>query len=564
MSRVVDFLERSTGLPSMIARAVREPVAGGARWSYVFGSALLVLFLVQIVTGCLLAMYFAPGSQEAWGSVHYIQHELAFGWFVRGMHHWSASGVVVLLGVHVGQVILFGANRRPRQITWVVGAGLLAMMLAMSLTGYLLPWDQKGYWASRVVASLVSAVPGIGGWLLRLLQGGNGFGTLTLTRFYGLHALVLPGLLITGILLHVILFRRNGTTPRWDRTEEDVRATTEPFWPRQVAYDLVFGSSLVLLVAGVTIAMHGAPLDAPADPSSSYPARPEWYFLWLFQALKYVPGRFEGLIVTGVMLAAFALLVALPWIDRGKTSRPRDRLHILVPAAAVIGGAFVLTGAAQRADARDPGLAAERSDAALAAQRSFALARRGVPPGGPLELYQNDPRERGERLYEQKCRSCHRLGGRGGDAGPDLTGYLTEPWVSGLVANPRAPQYYGGAGLDGMDGAKLDAKELSLVSAYVLSLGGRVTEPPGGADLFEDSGCAICHARAGEETKRGPTLAGFGSRAWLRGVVLDPNQPKYFGDASKMPAFHGELTNADIDDLLTFLLSPAAAGGASK
>jgi quinol-cytochrome oxidoreductase complex cytochrome b subunit len=553
---MLDWLEARTGYRRFTHALLQEPVRGGARWSYVFGSALAILFLVQVATGLLLACYYSASSREAWGSVHFITHELRLGWFVRGLHHWAASAMIVLLVLHMGQVFLFGADRKPRELGWWTGVVLLFVVLAFSLTGYLLPWDQKGYWATRVSMSIAGTLPVLGERLRAALQGGNDFGTLTLTRFYTFHALLLPAALVAVLALHLVAFRRHGALPHWSRSDAELDTKTEPFWPRQIAYDTVLAALVLLVVGGLTLRYHGAPLEAPAEPAGGFPARPEWYFLWMFELLKFVPGAWEGVAVGVFVLAATAALLALPLVDRAVSSSPRRRWPLLAAGAAALLAMIGLTNASLSTDAKDARLLEEQREAVAAAQQSFALARLGIPPGGPEELYLNDPRERGKRLFASQCRSCHKLEGKGGDSAPDLTGYMTHAWVSGLITNAGSSTYYGGTVLAaGMPPAEATAEHIERLTHYVLSLGGHASCTADDASLFDEYGCQTCHARAGEDPRRGPSLEGFGSREWLRGVILTPGAARYFGANNRMPSFEGSLAESDIDDLLTYLLS---------
>lgn len=208
------------------------------------------------------------------------------------------------------------------------------------------------------------------------------------------------------------------------------------------------------------------------------------------------------------------------------------------------------------ADARDTRLIEERREAEAAAKRSFVLARLGIPPGGPEDLYLNDPRERGKRLFALQCQSCHKLGGKGGDSAPDLTEYMTHAWVSGLITNAGSPTYYGGTVLAAsMPPTEAPPEHIERLTHYVLSLGGHASCTAEDASLFDEYGCQICHARAGEDPRRGPSLDGFGSREWLRGVILTPGAARYFGANNRMPAFEGTLAESEVDDLLSYLLS---------
>lgn len=553
--QIGNWLDERTGYRALGHRAFAEPVRGGARWAYVFGSALALTFGMQIVTGILLAMFYSPSTQEAWGSIHYIQHEVLLGWFVRGLHHYGSSAMVVLVVLHMLQAFVYRAYAPPRELNWWTGLVLFGIVLGFSVTGYLLPWDQKGFWATRVVTSIVGAMPWIGDWLKTTLQGGNDLGNLTLTRFFGFHVFVLPALLGLVLLAHVALFRRHGVTVSPRRASDEIEPRTEPFWPRQVTYDVAFFALVVAILIAFTIVRGGASLEAPADPSSGYPARPEWYFLWLFEMLKIVPGELEGVAIGGLTFAVAAFLAALPLVDRRPIVSQRARW----PHFAVAGGLAVivlaLTIKPLVQDARDAGLAAQRAALERDAERAFRLARKGIPPGGAGDLYLNDPMERGKHLFAAECQSCHRLGDKGGDTAPDLTDYMTRAWIRGVTADPTQPKYFGRTGLDMMQPTEATPEQLEILTSYQMSLGGLAPEPPGGAELFEELGCQTCHARAGEKPRMGPSLAGYGSRAWIIGAIKNPGAPEYYGDANKMPAFAGKLTDAQLDDIVTYILS---------
>lgn len=555
MGRFADWLDNRSGYRAFVHHALDEPVNGGARWAYVFGSALATVFILQIVTGLLMALFYSPSAQEAWGSVYFLQTQISLGWFVRGLHHWGSSAMVVLLIVHLLQVFTFGAYRAPRELGWWTGLALFFVTLGFSLTGYLLPWDQKGFWATRVVTAITGSLPWMGGWLKRLMLGGNDFGNLTITRFFGFHVFILPALLMVFLVVHIVLFRRHGVTPRWDRKPQELSATTEPFWPRQLTLDVVFASGVVAVLVWLTVHHHGAPLEAPADPASNYVARPEWYFLWLFEMLKVLPGEFEGIGILAFVLFGAAFLFALPLADRARTRSPRDRWPHFVVAAALLTVVVGLTARSMIIDAGDPDIQKQREHADAAAQRAFALAKQGIPPGGPDELYLNDPLERGKRLFVSKCQTCHSYGGTGGGNAPDMKGFMTRDWVRGVIADPTRPEYFGGSKVEGMEKADATAAELDVLTDYTLSLGGFAPEPKTGGDLFEDKGCQTCHARADENPRTGLSLTGYGTRPWIAHMIRRPDTPENYGALNRMTVFEGKLTDAQIDDVITFLLT---------
>src|SRR5215510_11331904 len=173
LRHISDWFEERTGYRGVMKHALEEPVLGGASLAYVFGSVLLFLLLLQMTTGLLLAFYYAPSSTDAWASVAHIEDQVTMGWLVRGLHHHGASAMVIVAGLHLLQVAVWGAYKRPREMNWIIGVLLLGLILAFALTGYLLPWDQTGYWATKVATGIAGSSPLIGDQLKEALQGGN-------------------------------------------------------------------------------------------------------------------------------------------------------------------------------------------------------------------------------------------------------------------------------------------------------------------------------------------------------------------------------------------------------
>src|SRR5688572_3185851 len=265
------------------------------------------------------------------------------------MHANGASAMVIVAGIHLLQTAVYGAYKKPREVNWIIGALMLALILTFALTGYLLPWDQKGYWATKVATGIMGSTPVIGTWLQQVVQGGNEYGNLTLTRFYALHVLILPALLVTLVAAHIALFRKHGVTTRWNLDAARL-ARIDPFWPNQLAYD-----GIAMLVAfgwmvTYTVVTGGAELGAPADPASAYDARPEWYFLPLFQSLKYFHGALEQVVALGLPVILGGILLSLPFVDRGPDRSPRKRILFLTPVFLIFVGAGLLTGVAMNED----------------------------------------------------------------------------------------------------------------------------------------------------------------------------------------------------------------------
>ena len=233
-------MDDRTGYRALVRTFSDEIIPGGARWRYVFGSTLASVFLIQAVTGLLMMTAYSPSSASAWGSVYYINNVMWMGWFIRGLHHFGASTVMVLLLFHLMQTLLAGAYRKPREFNWWLGLALLVLTIGFGHTGYQLPWDQKGYWATKVVTNIMGGAPVIGPYLKTMVVGGSEYGNQTLTRLYGLHVGILPVLMMLCLWAHVMLARRHGLTPpaRPDRSAD------ETYWPAQTFRNVAFLSRL--------------------------------------------------------------------------------------------------------------------------------------------------------------------------------------------------------------------------------------------------------------------------------------------------------------------------------
>src|SRR3990172_2691614 len=202
IERFYTFLDQRLRLTPLLQKVLDEPIPGGASWIYVYGSVVLFLFGLQLITGMFLVLYYVPTPDHAYDSINFIETEIAFGWFVRGLHHWGASCMMVAIGFHMLQTFLYGAYKPPRGTLWNVGVMLFLLVLTFAFTGYLLPWDQKAYWATRVGINIIGTIPFIGDILVRILRGGEEVGALTLSRFFAVHILFLPLLTVVLIALH--------------------------------------------------------------------------------------------------------------------------------------------------------------------------------------------------------------------------------------------------------------------------------------------------------------------------------------------------------------------------
>jgi ubiquinol-cytochrome c reductase cytochrome b subunit len=546
--------------------ALEEPVRGGARWAYVFGSVLTVLLLLQALTGVLLASYYAPSTTTAWASVAFIQDRLTLGWLVRGLHSLGASAMVVVLIAHMGQVLLYGAYRAPRELNWLCGLAMFGLVLAFALTGYLLPWDQKGYWATQVATSILGTMPLLGPKLQTLVQGGTSYGNYTLTHFYALHTYLLPAGVFLFLVAHLYLFRRHGITPKWGVATEELERRTVPFWPDQLWRDTVACAVVIGVMVWLTVRSHGAELEAPADPASSYVARPEWYFLPLFQLLKYFEGPAErlGTLVIPGLVGLF--LAALPFLDRVPTRDPRRRLVWLGVPLAGFAAVVALGLLAVRGDARNPEFVRQRKQAMAQAELARRLARTGVPPAGGVAVFENDPLHAARELWQEKCAGCHSLDGGGGQKGPDLGDYNSRAWLLSFLKNPDGPLRMGPARLEKpMKPVKASEEDLAALVEFVYAQSGArdvdAARRERGEALFAEKDCDGCHELDGTSHGNGPNLGGRGTAAWVGAVIADPSRPHLYDKRNKMPRFEGKLTPVQIEALAR--LVRAGGGGQS-
>src|SRR5881275_563178 len=256
--RFLDWADARTGCRKLTQEALYENIPGGARWRYAWGSTLTFALFIQFVTGIFLWMAYSPSSQTAWESVYYIQHEMSGGWFLRGLHHYTAQAMNILLVLHLMQVVIDGAYKAPREVNFWFGLLMLLLVLGLSLTGYLLPWDQKGFWATKVATNIMAITPLVGPALQKLTIGGSDYGHHTLTRFFALHAGVLPALIIMLLAGHLYLFRQHGITPKQPLRKPDAR-----FWPDQFLKDAVACLAVLAAVLFFVIRPRLSGMDAP-------------------------------------------------------------------------------------------------------------------------------------------------------------------------------------------------------------------------------------------------------------------------------------------------------------
>jgi cytochrome b6 len=340
--RLWTWLDQRVGLADLekLAKKKQVPVHRHSVWYYL-GGMTLFLFIVQVTTGILLLLYYRPSAEEAYESVQFLMAEVQFGWLVRSIHAWAANLMVFTLFVHLFSVLLLKAYRPPREITWFSGVALMGLAMGFGFTGYLLPWNELAYFATKVGTEITGAVPLVGPFLGRLLRGGSEVTGATLTRFYGIHVAVLPALASLLVGLHLYLVQRHGMSvpPGVERSGAAPRAM--PFVPNFLLRDLVGWLSALAVLAALA-AYLPAELGRKADPFLPAPAgiRPEWYFMFMFQTLKYLPSYILGVEGEIVGIVGFGLgglfLLLIPLLDRRTARGEPSRLFTWIGVAIIV------------------------------------------------------------------------------------------------------------------------------------------------------------------------------------------------------------------------------------
>lgn len=447
--RIFHWMDRRAGVDKLMHESLDEPIPGGARFAYVFGSGLLFVFISQIITGICLAIYYVPSAETAHTSVAYITKQVAAGAFLRSLHCYGSSAMIVVLVLHFLQTFLYGAFKGRRELLWISGATLALLVFGMGFTGYLLPWDQKAYFATAVGTNIVGEVPLIGEWLTQLLRGGDTIGTLTLSRFYVAHVFLIPGCIFALIAIHIYLFRKAGAAGPPNEDPLEPKLHPESFYPRQVLMDMAF-AMLLMVGLGFLAYFHPVGLGPIANPADThFLPRPEWYYLPFFEWLKFWEGPKVVLAIVVIPGVLAALLFLLPFLDRSLERRPWRRPIPVLAVAIVLAGTIFLGIKSHLDDIDDPTTAAQ-----LALQNRQEAAYTAAPfepyiesPGGtgPLALPTGpiDPLvSRGRGVFQAHgCSGCHGDVGLGTTVAPSLKGVTLKypgPQLESLLHNPNA------------------------------------------------------------------------------------------------------------------------------
>ena len=577
-TRLYSWFNKRTGLGSTMQVSLDEPIPGGARLAYVFGSGLLFIFISQVITGVALALYYVPSAETAHTSVAYITKQVAAGAFLRSLHYYGSSAMIIVLALHFLQTFLWGSFKGRRELLWISGALLSLLVLAMGFTGYLLPWDQKAYFATAVGTNIVGEIPLIGEWLTRLLRGGDALGTLTLSRFYVAHLFLIPGAIFLFIGVHIALFRKAGPAGPIEEDPIHPKLPAEGFYPRQVIMDMAF-ALLLMIGLGILAYFHPVELGPVANPADTqFLPRPEWYYLSMFEWLKFWQGRtvvFAIVVVPGILALLFFLL---PFLDRSLERRPWRRPIPVLAVAIVLAGAIFLGFKSRLDDARDPTSAAQ---IALQDQQEKAYSQAPFEPyietpggAGPVEIAAGPVEPSialGKGIFgAHGCAGCHGENGAGTPAAPSLVGVTSKYPSDQLTGLLRAPNAKMRAGA--MPAVDLSALDMSALVSYLGALGTSAANVPAmhtaqphntqptlragqpsvspskasvavsiatGQEVFETHACSACHGAAGTGTARAPALAALVANlpdTQLVALLRNPNGKMRAGGMSPLVA----------------------------
>jgi len=410
-------------LSPVIRWSLDEEITGGPRFVYADGSAVLIVFLLQALTGVMQIFFYVPSVDHAYNSISFLRTEIPFGWLIHGLHYWGANLMIVLIALHMLRVFIWGAYKNPRQLTWLMGVALVLITMAFSMTGAPLHWDQRGYWAGEVGSSIAATTPVVGDLAKRMLRGGEEMGPLALSRFFVVHTAILPGSLLAIFMLHFISFRRFGSVGPWDQFK---RKITGAFWPEQAFKDTIAGTAIFLFMIFLT-AYYPPVYSGQADTlDTSYIPKAEWNFLFLYQALKYFEGPLEPVGTVGVPAFIVSLLVLLPFIDRNPEHDPFKRPFAMLCGLVFVGAILTLTLIGYYS----PGFAQAPANGPSAQVRPLPAQTPAVAPAikeiGPAAVAEKAPEklagpaaavigsaERGAMLFKNICSSCHGQAGTG-------------------------------------------------------------------------------------------------------------------------------------------------------
>jgi len=530
LEQLVEGIDERTGIYSGLKHFLYEEIPASSGWHQIFGSVALFLFLVQFFTGIMLSFNYAPTPGDSYDSVRYIMTDVTAGRIMRGLHHWGASMIIVIVVIHMVQVFLYGAYKKPREGTWIAGVVLLLLTLGFGLTGYLLPWDNRAYWGTTVTTSIGATVPLAGPYVSRLLASTGDIGVQTFARFYALHVLILPPAAMLLIGLHVYMVRRHGVAP----APGDEVLPKKGFFPEQIFKDTVavFVAFAILFTMAIAVRV---PLEHMADPTdTAYIPRPEWYFLFLFQMLKLFKGPLE--VVGTVLLPTVAILALIltPFIDRSKIVRVRQRtlaFGVVLLAALGWGGMT---------------LAAVKSTPPQSAAAEIDYS-------GPVQWMQMTPTQlAGVAAFQQAhCGDCHNAGDSTPKSGPNLPYAGTRHDSTWLTAHFKQNEKPASLSDEQLGDLVTLITKLTPDNSEVLNSSPDYAVQ--GALIFEKNQCAVCHAVNGDGGAIGPPMNGLAGRRNEDWVVKHFENPTAMSPGTPMPAY--KFNAADMKNEVSYLFT---------
>jgi ubiquinol-cytochrome c reductase cytochrome b subunit len=469
--------------------AGHEVPASAGSWFYVFGSATLLCFIIQVISGSVLAFVYIPSTNEAFTSLEYLNHAQFWGWYLRGVHYWGSNFMVAIMTAHMVQVFLFGAYKYPRELTWVSGVFLLMFTLAMAFTGQVMRFDQDAYWGLTIGASIMGRVPLIGAQLVHVLLAGPIIAGETLSRFFTLHVFIIPGLIIAIVSMHLRLVLTKGIN-EYPRPGHPVRKATYdaeyaeilrkegvPFVPHAVGKDLIFAAIVIVGILGCAFFFGPkGPVGIP-NPTivDTYP-RPDFYFLAIFAALALLPDWMEVIVLFAFPAVAVLILLALPFYA-GQGEKSARRRPVAVLASIFI---LMVIGVLAYMGEKAPWSPQMDGWSADTVPQPYLKGRT------PLELH-------GAIVFQNKqCRNCHALDGVGGQRGPALDDVATR-----LTRPELIRQVIQGGGNMPAYGKKLSPAEVEALVSFLETLSPKNERPAIPSDKRENPlprDVAVLHA----------------------------------------------------------------------
>jgi ubiquinol-cytochrome c reductase cytochrome b subunit len=487
IAQIGEWVDRRLQLAAPIREVAEHPVPKNtASWWYVFGSAALVVFLLQLVTGIMLALIYVPSASEAWNSLQNLNHDVALGWFIRALHGWGSNFMVAIVLIHMVQVFLFGAFKFPRELTWVVGVFLLLMTMGMAFTGQVLRFDQDAYWGLGIGASIASRVPLLGPATVKLMLGGPIIAGATLSRFFALHVFVIPGMLIGFVALHLLMVIKLGIN-EWPMPGRLVQKATyeneyhkltmkdgAPFVPYAVWKDMFFAAFILLAVAAC--AAYFGPFGPTGQPDPTIiqtVPKPDYFFLWLYAVLSFLPPSMEtpALLIGPVIIIGALLLLPFLSGEGEKSWRRRPIAVLTILLVAVM-------------------LASLTHLAGYTPWSPLMNAWSGEPIPPRFLQHRTALERQGALVFQAKqCHNCHSLAGEGGQRGPALDSVAVQ-----LTQDQLIRQVIQGGGNMPAYGKNLSPAETTALVAFLQTL------YPAGQAPARDPSRALAFGQTGENS----------------------------------------------------------------